>query len=132
MKYFEGWNNFKKIIKIKFTNKIIEWLIFRYFSIRDFEIPEYQSFHIWSFKILYPTRLDDFERANVERPIFCNLKTSNVKIYERSSYSIFLFTKLFLYFFFNYLNTQIFLSILTFQFFIIFQIWYFLILVYND
>ena len=49
----------------------------------------------------------NFERPNVKRLIFRNLKITNVKSRERSSYSIFLFTKLFLYFFFNYLNTQI-------------------------
>ena len=32
----------------------------------------------------------NFERPNVERPIFQNLKVANVKSYERSSYSIFL------------------------------------------
>ena len=41
----------------------------------------------------------NFERPNVERQIFCNLKVANVKSYERSSYSIFLFTKLFFHFF---------------------------------
>ena len=52
----------------------------------------------------------NFERPNVERQIFCNLKVANVKSYERSSNSIFLFTKLFFHFFFNYLNTQFFLN----------------------
>ena len=46
----------------------------------------------------------NFERPNVERPIFRNLKVAN----ERSSYSIFQFTKLFFHFFLNYSNTQIF------------------------
>ena len=32
-------------------------IIFRYFNIRIFEIPEYRSFYIWSFQILYPTQL---------------------------------------------------------------------------
>ena len=36
---------------------------------------------------------------NFEQPIFRNLKIASVKSYERSSYSIFLFTKLFVYFF---------------------------------
>ena len=48
----------------------------------------------------------NFERPNVERPIFRKLKIANVKSYERSSYSIFLFTKLFFLFFLNYLNSQ--------------------------
>ena len=47
----------------------------------------------------------NFERTNVERPIFRNFKIANVKSYERPSYSIFLFAKLLL-FFFNSLNTQ--------------------------
>ena len=116
-------------------------------SIRNFEISEYQSFYIWSFKILYPshseyrsfvtwsfyvltpTRLDNFERPNVERPISWNLKIVNVKIWER--YSIFIFTKLFFYFFLI-ISTLNFFSILTFQFFIIFQIWYISIFVYSD
>ena len=29
--------------------------MFRYFDIRNFEIPEYRSFYIWSFQILYTT-----------------------------------------------------------------------------
>ena len=41
----------------------------------------------------------NFERPNVERPKFRNLQIANVKSYERSSYSIVLFTKLFFYFF---------------------------------
>ena len=48
----------------------------------------------------------NFERPNVERPIFRNSRIANVQSNGRSSYSIFLFTKLF-HFFFNYLNTQI-------------------------
>ena len=36
--------------------------MFRYFNIRSFEIPEYRSFYIWSFYILYPTR---FFQSNV-------------------------------------------------------------------
>ena len=28
--------------------------MFRYFNIRNFEIPEYRSFYIWTFKILSP------------------------------------------------------------------------------
>ena len=28
----------------------------RYFNIHNFEIPEYRSFYIWSFQILYSTR----------------------------------------------------------------------------
>ena len=64
----------------------------------------------------------NFELPNLERPILQNLKIANIKSCQRSSYSIFLFTKLFS-FFFSSLNTQIFvISILTLQFFIIFQI----------
>ena len=40
---------FKKITENQFLNKIIELLIFRYFTIRNFEILEYRSFYIWSF-----------------------------------------------------------------------------------
>ena len=40
---------------IKFENKIIEWLIFRYFNISNFEISKYRSFYISSFNILTPT-----------------------------------------------------------------------------
>ena len=32
----------------------------------------------------------NFERPNIERPIFRNLKITNVESYERSNYSIFL------------------------------------------
>ena len=39
----------------KYDNKIIGKLIFRYFNIRNFEIPKFQSFYISSFKILTPT-----------------------------------------------------------------------------
>ena len=53
----------------------------------------------------------NFERPNVERSIFRNFKIANVKSYERSSYSIFLFTKLF----FNYLNIQIFVYFFNFN-----------------
>ena len=49
----------------------------------------------------------NFERPNVEGPIFRNLKASNLKNYVRSSYSIFLF-KIYFSFFFNYLKTRIF------------------------
>ena len=31
-------------------------MIFRYFNIRNFEIPEQRSFYIRSFQILYPTQ----------------------------------------------------------------------------
>ena len=37
---------------------------------------------------------------NFEQPIFRNLKIANVKSYERSSYLIFLFSKLFIFLFF--------------------------------
>ena len=37
----------------------MEKLIFRYFNIRNFEIPKYWSFYISSFQILTPTRLKD-------------------------------------------------------------------------
>ena len=47
IEYFKCSNNWeKKIIRNKFLNKIIDWLIFRYFSIRNFEIPKYWSFYI--------------------------------------------------------------------------------------
>ena len=50
----------------------------------------------------------NFERPNVERPIFRNEKITNVKSYDRSSFSIFnLRNYYFIYLFFNYLNTQI-------------------------
>ena len=42
--------------KIKFENKTIEQLIFRYFNIRNFEILKYRSFYISSFQISTPTR----------------------------------------------------------------------------
>ena len=69
----------------------------------------------------------NFERPNVERTIFRNKKIAIVQSYERSSNSIFLFTKLFP-FFFSYSNSQIlfFFSILTLQFLIIFQICFFI------
>ena len=35
--------------KIKFENKIVELLIFRYFNIRNIEISKYRSFYISSF-----------------------------------------------------------------------------------
>ena len=38
-----------------FYNLITYW-IFRYSNMRNFEIPEYQSFCIWSFQILYSTQ----------------------------------------------------------------------------
>ena len=41
----------------------------------------------------------NFERSNVERPIFPNLKIVNVKSYEKFSSSIFLFTNFFFHFF---------------------------------
>ena len=41
----------------------------------------------------------NFERPNLERPIFRNLKIANVESYERSNYSIVLVTKLFISFF---------------------------------
>ena len=37
-------------------NTKIEKLILRSFSTRNFEIPKYRSFNIWSFLILTPTR----------------------------------------------------------------------------
>ena len=37
----------------------------------------------------------NFKRLNVERRIFRNLSIANVEGYERSRYTIFLFTKLF-------------------------------------
>ena len=40
----------------KFDNKTIEYLIFRYFNVRNFEISKCQSSYISSFKILTPTR----------------------------------------------------------------------------
>ena len=61
----------------------------------------------------------NFERANVERPIIRNLKVASVKVYERSSYLIFSFTKLFFHFF-KTINIKIFFFFLTLQFFIIF------------
>ena len=42
----------------------------------------------------------NFKQPNLERPILRNLKIANVKSYERSSNSIFLFTNLFFHFFF--------------------------------
>ena len=47
-------------MKKKFENKDIEWLIFRYFNIRNFEISKYRSFYISSFQILTPA-LQNFE-----------------------------------------------------------------------
>ena len=55
-KYFK-----KIIIKNKFINKIIERLIFRYFNIRNFKIPEYESFYISSFQILYSIQFFNYE-----------------------------------------------------------------------
>ena len=49
----------------------------------------------------------NFERPNVEQPIFRNFKNANVESYERSSYSIFFIYEIIVYFFFNYFNTQI-------------------------
>ena len=43
--------------KVKFENKIIKELIFRYFNIRNFGISKYRSFYISTFKILTPTRI---------------------------------------------------------------------------
>ena len=48
---------YEKITENKFVKKIINQLIFRYLNIRNLEISEYRSFYIWSFQILYLSRL---------------------------------------------------------------------------
>ena len=67
----------------------------------------------------------NFERANVERPIFRNKKIASVECYERSSYSIFSITKFFFHFskiIWSLKFWLFFFLILTLQFFTIFQI----------
>ena len=51
-------NNGKINSKIKLSN------IFRYFNIRNFEIPKYWSFYISSFQILTPTPFEELEMYN--------------------------------------------------------------------
>ena len=43
--------------KIKFKNKIIKKLIYRYFNIRNCEISKYRSFYISTFQISAPTQV---------------------------------------------------------------------------
>ena len=77
--------------KIKFENKIIEELIFRYFKISIFEILKYRSFYISSFQILTPTR---------------NFKVSNIKITKDELFNSFIFELIFSLFT-NYLHNLI-------------------------
>ena len=88
----------KKIVKIKnkFQNEKIEWFDFRYFHIRNFEIPKYRPFYIWSFQMLILTNFffRFSEGRNFERRVLWNLTIANIKSYEVQLFD-FLFVKLF-------------------------------------
>ena len=49
--------------------------------------------------------IQNLERSNVERPIFRNLKITNIKTAKDELFDYFIYEFIF-YFFFNYLNTK--------------------------
>ena len=57
-------------IKNKFKNGKIEQFAFRYFYIRNFEIPKNEPFYIWSFQILTPTPIIFSNVANDDETLF--------------------------------------------------------------
>ena len=75
--------------------------------------------------------VQNLELSNVERPIFRNLKITNIKIAKDELFDYFIYELIFYYYFLNYLNTQRiwqffyimkFSKLLYFENFIIFQI----------
>ena len=78
--------------------------MFLHFNIRNFEIPEYRSFYIWSFRILIPTqtpgRCQNLKRRNVG-PTFRNFKIANIKITKDELFHGFIFEFIFFSFFIN-------------------------------
>ena len=58
--------------KIKFENKMIESLIFRYFNIRNFEISKYLSFYISLFQILTLTLDNWVRRLKIHETLISN------------------------------------------------------------